>query len=189
MIPELTSIRKKRILLGLTQKELARETGISQSFIAKMESGKINPSYGHVKKIVNLLEKLENSSREEMRARQFCRKRVISLDADDRISHAVELMRAHNISQLPVFRGKVPTGSVTERGIVDLLSRGYDSGKLSSMKVSEIMEEPFPVINGDMPLSVISSLLQHNQAVLLSMEGEICGIITKADIIKLVRQP
>ncbi|MCK4496763.1 MAG: helix-turn-helix domain-containing protein, partial [Candidatus Aenigmarchaeota archaeon] len=49
MLPEIKSIKNRRKLLGLTQKDLAKQAGVSQSFIAKMESGRINPSYNHVK--------------------------------------------------------------------------------------------------------------------------------------------
>jgi predicted transcriptional regulator len=187
MLPDLASMKKRRMLLGMTQKELAKHIGISQSFIAKMESGKINPSYSHAKKVLDFLESLESRSRDEFRARQFYHKKVLYLDVSDRVPVAVNIMRRHNVSQLPVFWGRRVVGSVTEKGIVDLVSRGYDSSKISRIRVSDMMEDPFPIINGDMPLSVISSLLQHKPAVLISKEGEIAGIITKADIIKVIR--
>jgi len=187
MLPETKAIKNRRKFLGLTQKGLAKQTGVSQSFIAKMESGRINPSYNHVKQIIDFLDSLESKAKEETRAKELYHKRVFSLKIHDRIPHAVGLMRRHDISQLPVFRGSMPVGSVTEKGIVDLLSRGYDSKKLSRMRVRDIMEEPFPVISGETPLSIISSLLQHNPAVLLSRDGDIAGIITKADIIKVIK--
>lgn len=187
MLPEIKSIKNRRKLLGLTQKNLAKQAGVSQSFIAKMESGRINPSYNHVKQILDFLESLESIEKQETRAKELYHKRVFSLATHDRIPNAVELMRKHEISQLPVFRGKMPVGSVTEKSIVDLMSRGYDSKRLSRMKVMEIMDEPFPVISQETPLSIISSLLQHNPAVLLSKDGDIAGIITKADIIKVIK--
>jgi predicted transcriptional regulator len=187
MLPDVKSVKNRRKLLGITQKELAKQAGVSQSFIAKMESGRINPSYSHVKQILDFIEALESREREELRAKELYRKRVFSLNANDRISHAVQLMRGHEISQLPVFRGRLPVGSVTEKTIVELMARGYDSRKLSSMRVSQIMEESFPVISQETPISAISSLLHHNPAVLLSKDGNIRGIITKADIIKVIK--
>lgn len=187
MLPETKSIKNRRKLLGLTQKNLAKQTNVSQSFIAKIESGRINPSYNHVKQILDFLENLESREKEELRAKQLYRKRVFSLTTHDRIPHAVELMRKYEISQLPVFRDRMPVGSVTEKSIVDLMSKGFDSKKLSRMRVAEIMEEPFPIISQETPLSIISSLLQHNPAVLLSRDGDVAGIITKADIIKVIK--
>ena len=51
MLPELEEIKKKRKLFGMTQADLAAECGVSQSLIAKLESGKIVPAYGKAKKI------------------------------------------------------------------------------------------------------------------------------------------
>ena len=59
MLPSLDEIAKKRKMLGLTQKELARMAGVSQSSIAKIESGKIDPSYNKVKAIFDVLERME----------------------------------------------------------------------------------------------------------------------------------
>lgn len=187
MLPEIRSIKDRRKRLGLTQKDLARQAGVSQSFIAKMESERINPSYNHVRHILDFMESLESRKREDLRAKKLYHKNVFYLKPQDMIPQAVRLMKKHGISQLPVLHGRMPVGSVTEKTILDLMSRGYDSRKLSRMAVKEIMEEPFPVINQETPIRAISSLLQYNPAVLLSKDGEIAGIITKADIIKVIK--
>jgi predicted transcriptional regulator len=59
MLPPLEEIAQKRRLLGLKQAELAKLAGVSQSLIAKLESGKIDSSYTKVKTIFEALEKLE----------------------------------------------------------------------------------------------------------------------------------
>jgi len=59
MLPSLEEISRKRRILGLTQNELAKLAGVSQSLIAKMESRKTNPSYTKVKAILDVLNKLE----------------------------------------------------------------------------------------------------------------------------------
>jgi len=41
MLPPIEEIAKKRRILGLTQKQLAKLAGVSQSLIAKLESQKI----------------------------------------------------------------------------------------------------------------------------------------------------
>lgn len=187
MLPDVKTIKNRRKLIGITQKDMARHTNVSQSFIAKLESGRINPSYNHVKHILDFLESIESKNRDEMRARRLYQKKVFSVKTSDKIHHAVKLMKKHEISQLPVFRGNLPVGSITEKTIVELMSKGYDSRKLSGMRTSEIMTESFPVIGQDTPITVISSLLQHNSAVLLTKEGDIVGIITKADIIKVIK--
>ncbi|MBI2079314.1 helix-turn-helix domain-containing protein, partial [Candidatus Micrarchaeota archaeon] len=44
-VSKLGSLRRK---LGITQKELAKLAGVSQSLIAKIEMGKIDPAYSKV---------------------------------------------------------------------------------------------------------------------------------------------
>ncbi|MEM3267388.1 MAG: helix-turn-helix domain-containing protein [Conexivisphaerales archaeon] len=48
---ELREISKMRKVLGLTQVQLAKMAGISQSLLAKIEAGKVDPSYTRARKI------------------------------------------------------------------------------------------------------------------------------------------
>ena len=63
---ELNEIKKIRKNLGLTQTELAKMANVSQSIIAKIESGKIDPTFTKTKKIFETLDDLEN--KEEIKA-------------------------------------------------------------------------------------------------------------------------
>jgi predicted transcriptional regulator len=47
------------------------------------------------------------------------------------------------------------------------------------------MEEAFPQVGEDAPLSLLSSLLQVYSAVLISKKGKVTGIVTKADLLKM----
>ncbi len=59
MLPSVEEIAKRRRILGLTQKELSQMAMVSQSFVAKLESGSMNPSYANVKKILEALGSME----------------------------------------------------------------------------------------------------------------------------------
>jgi len=48
------------------------------------------------------------------------------------------------------------------------------------------MEEAFPQVAEDAPLALISSLLQVYSAVLVSKKGAVIGIITKADLLRML---
>jgi predicted transcriptional regulator len=48
------------------------------------------------------------------------------------------------------------------------------------------MEEAFPQVGEDAPLSLISSLLQVYPAVLVLKKGKAAGIITKADLLNML---
>ena len=51
---ELQELRKK---VGLTQAELANSVGISQSLVARIEKGQVNPSINTLKRILEVIEK------------------------------------------------------------------------------------------------------------------------------------
>ena len=59
LMPELRVIEKRRRALNLNQKQLAIQAGVSQSLIAKIETGRINPSYSKTKAIFDTLTLLE----------------------------------------------------------------------------------------------------------------------------------
>lgn len=48
-------IKERRVLLGLTQQDLADYTGLSVRFIKSVEAGKGNPSIGSLEKIAQIL--------------------------------------------------------------------------------------------------------------------------------------
>jgi predicted transcriptional regulator len=95
-------------------------------------------------------------------------------------------MKSHGYSQLPVFDGKQPVGSISEKTILRQILDGKDMAQISALPVSEVMEEVFPQVAEDAPLSLISSLLQVYSAVLVSKKGTIVGIITKADLLRIL---
>jgi predicted transcriptional regulator len=49
------------------------------------------------------------------------------------------------------------------------------------------MDEAFPSVNEETPLSMVSTLLQYSPAVLVTKRGHVQGIITKADLLKVIR--
>ncbi len=182
MLPSLEEVGRKRRLVGLTQQQLARLAGVSQSLIAKLESGKIDPSYTKVKAILDALERLQTES--EVLAEDVFHEGVISVQKSELVSKAVQTMAEHGISQLPVFDGERPIGSISEKTIVCKVSAGKDLSQISKLPVDDVMEEAFPQVGEDAPLPLISSLLQVYPAVLISTMGKVVGIVTKADLLK-----
>lgn len=47
----ISSLIKKRLQRGMTQKQLATKIGTKQSAIARLESGKANPSFSFLQKV------------------------------------------------------------------------------------------------------------------------------------------
>ncbi len=184
MFPTLEDISKKRRQLGLKQAELAKLAGVSQSLVAKLESGKIDSSYTKVKTIFDVLDRLE--AKTKIQEEKIVPNQVISIQKDEPVSKVVRLMKEHGYSQIPVFNGKQSIGSVSEKTILRQILDGKDLAQISKLPTEEIMEEAFPQVSEDAPLSLISSLLQTYSAVLVSKKGNVVGIITKADLLRML---
>jgi len=184
MFPTLQDIAKRRRQLGLKQTELAKAAGVSQSLIAKLEAGTIDSSYTKVKAIFDVLEHLEFKTK--VQAEKIRHNEVVSVQKNDPVSKVVNMMKEYGYSQIPVFEGKQPVGSVSEKAILRQILAGKDLEEISRLPTGEIMEEAFPQIDEDAPLSLITSLLQTYSAVLVSKKGVVIGIITKADLLRML---
>jgi len=178
---ELERIGKLRKQLGLTQKQLADLSGVSQSLIAKIEAGKIDPAYSKVVQIINALEAVQK--KEKKTALEVMTSNVISADPDETIDKIANIMREKNISQIPVIRQGKCIGSISEGAIIDLVSKHTDP---KSTKVREIMQESFPVVPANSLVDMVVDLLKHYPAVLVDQNGKLVGIITKADLLKAI---
>lgn len=177
-------IGKKRRRLGLKQADLAKMAGVSQSLIAKLEAGAIDSSYTKVKTIFDILNRLETNTK--IQERKIVPNKVINVEDDEPVSKVVKLMKEHGYSQIPVFKGKQSVGSISEKTILRQILDGKDLVEISDLPIGQIMEEAFPQVGEDSPLSLISSLLQTYQAVLVAKKGSVIGIITKADLLKMI---
>lgn len=186
MLPDLGEIEKRRRKVGLTQTQLARLAGVSQSLIAKIESGRANPAYSVVKSIFTVLD--EHERREELNARDLMTRSIIGARKTDAVEKAAKLMRSHNVSQLPIMDGERVVGSISESLLAGRMAEEKDLARLSKQPVSEMMAEPFPVVDENVPVSALTPLLMHSDAVVVSRKGKPTGIITKADLLKAVHK-
>lgn len=172
---KLNFLRKK---LNLTQAKFASQAGVSQSFIAKLEAGRLDPTYSKVKKITEALDRL--SHQEEKKACDIMTKDVMEARPSDLVSDLVSLMAKKGISQLPVMDGNKALGILTEMGILEAQSKK----PLPELKAKDAMAEVPPMVSPTTPASAIIGLLRYFPAVLVSKDGAILGIITKSDVLK-----
>ncbi|MFO7156761.1 MAG: IMP dehydrogenase [Pseudomonadota bacterium] len=108
----------------------------------------------------------------------------ITIDPDARIGQAIALMREHNISGIPVVRGRKLVGIVTNRDL--RFERNLDR------PVSEVMtRELVTAREGIGQDEAIDLLHQHRIEKLLVVddEGSLVGLITIKDIEKTRRHP
>ncbi len=181
MLPGIDIIPGRRRKLGLTQNQLAGMAGVSQSYIAKLEAGKIEPSYLKVKAIFEALDKLERKN--EVTAAEIMTTEIVSIQKSVTVHETIEIMRRNGYSQLPVMDGDKPVGGISERRLLDQILYNKDGIPASRKVVGDIMEESWPTVAEDAPISLLSNLLRYYQAILVQRKGQIIGIVTKADLL------
>ena len=175
MIDKLHEIKEMRKKLGWTQAELARQAAVSQSLIAKIEAGRIDPTYTKVQKIFDALNRA--GRKKDLLARDIMNPKLVSVIPGTGISEAIKKMRKLGISQMPVLRAHQSIGTVSEAGILEaLLHKKAD-------KVEEIMEDASPVVPHTASVSVVQHLLQFFPIVLVSEDGHLKGVIKKSDVV------
>jgi len=182
MISLLRNIRALRKKAGLTQAELARRAGVSQSLIARIERGTVNPRLSTLIKILNVLEEY---AKEELSAKDLMTSPVITVSKDDKLENVARIMWDNAISQIPVVdeRGRI-VGTVLERNVVEAFIRyGERALKCPAYK---FMSEPLPIISPSTKADIIAGMLSsETQAVLVVSEGRLVGIITRSDVMRV----
>ncbi|MCS7105132.1 MAG: CBS domain-containing protein [Thermofilaceae archaeon] len=177
-LDELRTLRKKA---GLTQAELARRAGVSQSLIARVEAGTVNPRLSTLTRIYNALREYME---EEVTAEKIMNSPVITAQVDDRLDRIAEVMWMQGISQIPVLdRDGSIVGTVYERDIVEAFLKHKD--KANQMKVIDIMSEPLPLVQKTARLNSIVKILRGEIPAVLVVDGwNLIGIITKSDLMR-----
>jgi predicted transcriptional regulator len=186
MSSEIDGIKKRRKLLELNQKQLAVLAGVSQSFIAKLESEKItHPSYNNMKKIFDALDREEGKTTKK--AKDIHNTPIIFVSTSDIIIKVAQIMKKHNYSQLPVRNvSNEIVGSISEEAIRNYMAKGDKPEALPRMQAGDLMADAFPQVDENYPVDQILSLLRYSQAILTIREGKVAGIITKSDLFKLL---
>jgi len=174
-------VRRVRVQLGITQSALAKSAGISQSLVAKIEAGQVDPSFTTIRAIAEALRVQIKSGAKK--ASDVMSKPVVSIQASTTVSDCIELMRKRGISQLPVFSGTQLVGSISEGHIVSLLSAGADPRTSLDRPVSRFLEASYPTVDANTPVDALFSLFHFVPAVLVTSGERVMGIVTKIDML------
>jgi cystathionine beta-synthase len=107
---------------------------------------------------------------------------LVAVEPSTTVREALRLITTYNISQLPVCTGHECVGSVPESA---LMTRIIEDPAILDRPVSAIMERPFPIVDGELPLSRLGSLLTRQcPAVLVRANGHLAGIVTRYDMVR-----
>jgi cystathionine beta-synthase len=107
---------------------------------------------------------------------------VVSAKPTTSVRMALSTLAAHDVSQLPVLLAGECVGSVGEG---ELMAKVLEDPSLLDAPVESVMEPPFPVVDGYLPVDRLLPLLtRRNAAVLVRRDEEIEGIVTRYDLIR-----
>lgn len=107
---------------------------------------------------------------------------LIGVDIDATVNEVANTLTTNNVSQVPVMKGNEPVGSITEGGLFTAL---FENPGIKDRPVSEIMGEPFPMVDSDLPISEVTHRFdKKTPAVLYKDSSDQLRILTKHDIIK-----
>ena len=97
------------------------------------------------------------------------------------VRQALNLMSTYNVSQLPVLDGADGVGAVSEP---TLMARALADAGTLDQPVRDVMDPPFPVVDGEWPVARLTSLLsRETPAALVRRNGQIAGIVTRYDLL------
>jgi predicted transcriptional regulator len=181
-LPLPDELKQKRIDLGLTQNDLAKRAGVSQPLIARIESGDVDPRLSTLKKIIDVFNEIE---KEDICLKDIMNHELISVSPEESIDRAVHIMEEYNISQIPVIRNGISVGSIAEDMIVRSMADKKTS-VVSHMKIADIMGDSFPALSPNTDVKTASYMLEKHPAVLVLENGQVTGVVTKYDVLKLL---
>ena len=108
-------------------------------------------------------------------------KPLVTVFAEELVSHAIAKMRKFGISQIPVMKDNQFVGSVDDSSIYQAL---VDRPELSNASISSIMGAAFPVVDHGTSIEELCKLINKSTpAVLVQLSDESHHIVTRYDII------
>ncbi|MCI4325412.1 MAG: pyridoxal-phosphate dependent enzyme [Thermoplasmata archaeon] len=113
---------------------------------------------------------------------------LVSVEPTTVVREALELLRRHEVSQLPVLSGAENVGSLTEE---EILQRALADETVLERTVSAVLGPPFPEVDADAPLGELLVRLKESRAILVrSAPGHRpVGLLTRRDVFAFLSHP
>jgi predicted transcriptional regulator len=179
----LTEIRRRRLALGISLGELARAVGRSDATLSRIERGRIRPSYELVQQIFVYLEQQEGFAAPRLTVADVMNRSLVTVESSATLVTAAQRLEGGAYSQLPVVDGGRVVGSLSESALLRALAQTSSR----RVRVGEVLEPAYPVVDEGFPADLLPGLLGRYPAVLVARRGELQGIATKADLIRGLR--
>ncbi len=191
-------IDEKMRELGISQRELEEDVEIAQPLISRSLRYSREFKYSEAQRIIEYLLSKRSFIPGDLRAIDYAtagEDLVYSYD-DELVGEVVSKLRSNRFTQIPVRNRESGRwmGVVTEQGILKLLFSPV--GRVKAKNCRQIVSMPVKesgLVEGILEcperesLVMVAQMLIHYYAVLLTSDlGEVKGIVTRADILKLL---
>jgi len=109
---------------------------------------------------------------------------LLTVFAEELVSHAIDRMREFSISQIPVMKDGQFVGSLDDHKVYQSL---VENPELKDKAIANIMTAPFPVVKEDTSIEEVSKLVNKDtSAVLVELKNGSFHIITPHDLISAI---
>ena len=109
---------------------------------------------------------------------------IVYVSPQNTVRNALELIKEHNVSQLPVLEHNRCIGSIDETVVMRKI---IEDSATADKPVVELMDEPFAELNIDDSVNqAIDLLTRKNAAILVKEKNKYIGIVSRYDIIEYV---
>jgi cystathionine beta-synthase len=106
---------------------------------------------------------------------------LIHVAPETSVRQALNLMSTYNVSQLPILDGDDGVGAISEQA---LMARAIGQPRILDSAVRDVMDAPFPVVDDDAPVALLTTLLSRTTpAALVRRNGKVVGIVTRYDLL------
>jgi cystathionine beta-synthase len=108
-------------------------------------------------------------------------KPLVSLYAEELVSHAIAKMRNYGISQIPVMKDGKFVGSIDDSHVYQLL---VDEPSLRDAPISSVMRSAFPIVQSSTTVEYLCKLInKETPAVLVELDNGKYHIVSRYDVI------
>ncbi|MFQ5556418.1 MAG: CBS domain-containing protein, partial [Acidimicrobiales bacterium] len=105
------------------------------------------------------------------------------------VREAVQLMRGHGVSQLPVATGEMPLSAAEVMGAVSelrLMEIAFDSDAVLDKTVEDVMGPRLTTVGAGQPVALAVELLESCPALLVLDGGRPRSVITSTDVLSFL---
>jgi cystathionine beta-synthase len=107
---------------------------------------------------------------------------LVSVSPTSAVRQALNLMSSWDVSQLPVIEHDEAVGSLLEG---NLMTRALAQPALLDRPVREVMDAPFPTVDGNFPVDRLGPMLtKESPAVLVQQGGRLVGLVSRYDVLQ-----